>query len=316
MHEHWDASQLSRLGEALRESGYHFITPSNATVRRVNGRDPEAKARDAAGIFGWGRPMDGAQDAEATPWLARVIETGLARQEHGHWRTPLRAATLGDKLLFHTSGPGAADDAVFFGPDSYRFVRALRGELATRPVHCARALDLGCGAGAGALTLAALHPRAEVTATDINPRALRLAELNATLAGVPNVAFLHSDLFAETGGGYDLIVANPPFIADPGGRIYRDGGDADGLGICRAIVDGALERLAPGGALMLYTGVAITNGHDPLRAHLHSHIRNGSAAFTYAEIDPDIFGELLSSEAYRHADRIAAVWLVLRKPSM
>ena len=49
---------------------------------------------------------------------------------------------------------------------------------------------------------------------------------------------------------------------------------------------------------------------------LHSHIRNGSAAFTYAEIDPDIFGELLSSEAYRHADRIAAVWLVLRKPSM
>lgn len=316
MHEPWDIRQLARLGEALREANYEFVTPTNATLRRVNGRQPDAKACNATDIFGWGRPMDGAHGAEATPWLARVIETGMARQEQGAWHTPLRAATLGSHLLFHTSGPGSSADAVFFGPDSYRFVHALRCELAARPVHCARALDLGCGAGAGAITLATLHPRAEVTATDISDKALRLAALNTSLAGVPNVAFRNSDLFAETGGGYDLIVANPPFIADPKGRAYRDGGGADGLGICRRIVDGALERLAPGGALMLYTGVAITRGHDPLREHVHGRIRGSGASFTYAELDPDIFGELLSTDAYRNADRIAAVWLVVRKPSM
>ncbi|MFD2365791.1 methyltransferase [Pseudoduganella sp. GCM10020061] len=315
MQEPWDVRQLSKLGEALREARYQFVTPTNATIRRVNGRDPHARARQAVDIFGWGRPMDGAQDAEATPWLARVIETGLARQEQGQWRTPLRAATLGAHLLFHTSGPGAARDAVFFGPDSYRFVRALRCELASRPVHCAKALDLGCGAGAGAITLAALYPRAEVVATDINGKALRLASLNAALAGAPNVITRHSDLYDDTGGGYDLIVANPPFIADPDGRAYRDGGEDDGLGVSRRIVEGALERLAPGGALMLYTGVAISGGRDPLRDHVEQHI-GGRAAFHYAEIDPDIFGDLLATEAYRHADRIAAVWLVVRKPSM
>ena len=312
----WDLRQLARLGEALREAQYHFITPSNATIRRVNGRQPDARARDAADIFGWGRPMDGAQAAEATPWLARVIETGMARREQGHWHTPLRAATLGPNLLFHTSGPGASADAVFFGPDSYRFVHALRCELAARPMHCARALDLGCGAGAGALTLAALYPRAEVTATDINEKALRLAALNASLAGVPNVTFRNSDLFSDTEGTYDLIVANPPFIADPKKRAYRDGGGVDGLDICRQIVDGALERLKPGGALMLYTGVAITRGHDPLREHVHGRLLGSGAGFTYAELDPDIFGELLATDAYRSADRIAAVWLVVRKPSM
>ncbi|HEY1044395.1 MAG TPA: class I SAM-dependent methyltransferase [Telluria sp.] len=316
MHEPWDPGQLARLGEALRATRYRFVTPTNATVRRVNARAPDARARDAVDIFGWGRPMDGAQDAEATPWLARVIEAGMARQEGGRWRTALRAATLGPHLLFHTSGPGAADDAVFFGPDSYRFVHALRCELAAHPVDCKRALDLGCGAGAGALTLAALYPGAAVTATDINDKALRLAGLNAALAGLPNVSCRRSDLFADAGEGYDLIVANPPFIADPKGRTYRDGGDADGMGICRRIVDGALERLAPGGALMLYTGVAITRGHDPLREHVQQHPGAGGATLTYSELDPDIFGELLATDAYRGADRIAAVWLVLRKPSM
>lgn len=316
MQETWDVRQLSKLGEALRAAQYQFVTPTNATIRRVNGRSADTRARDAIDIFGWGRPMDGAQHAEATPWLARLIETGMARQDGAQWRTPLRAATLGNSLVFHTSGPGAADDAVFFGPDSYRFVRAMRCELAARPVHCGRALDLGTGAGAGALTLSALYPRAEVLATDINPNALRLAELNAALAGATNITARHSNLYEEVGEGFDLITANPPFIVDPGGRAYRDGGGADGLAICRDMVDGALERLAPGGELMLYTGVAITRGRDPLREHVQQLARASGASFTYSEIDPDIFGELLSSDAYRNADRIAAVWLVVRKPSM
>lgn len=313
MQEPIDARQLLRLGEALRAAGYAFVTPSNATVKRVNARAGNGLARDAAGQFGWGRPVEeGAQ----LPWLEYVREARLAHRDGQAWRSALRAATLGQDLLFHTSGPGAAPDAVFFGPDSYRFVRALELELAARPQHCARALDLGCGAGAAAITLARHFPHAQVLATDINPKALQLAEVNATLAGCGNIAFRHSDLYESSGGGYDLIAANPPFIADPAGRTYRNGGGADGLDTTRRIIDGALDRLAPGGALMLYTAVAVTAGQDPLLAHVRQQLRGSGVQLAYSEIDPDVFGELLSEPPYREADRLAAVWLVLRKPSM
>lgn len=314
MREPWNAGQLLKLGEALRAEHYEFVTPTNATLRRVNARASDVRARGALDIFGWGRPVSA--DGEAAAWLACLRDAGIATEDGKQWRTELRAATLGGNLLFHTSGPAAAQDAVFFGPDSYRFARALRCELAAHPQQCARALDLGCGAGAGALTLASLYPRATVLATDINPKALRLCALNAGMAGAANIETRISDLYQDTGAGFDLIVANPPFIADPNGRIYRDGGGGDGLGLSRRIVDGALERLAPGGALMLYTGVAVSGGTDPLREHLQGMVRSSGASFTYSEIDPDIFGELLSTDAYRHADRIAAAWLVVRKPSM
>ncbi|HEU4851565.1 MAG TPA: class I SAM-dependent methyltransferase [Telluria sp.] len=314
MREAWDAGQLLKLGEALRAAHYEFVTPTNATLRRVNARASDVRARDALDIFGWGRPVS--EDGEAAPWLARLREAGIASEDGKQWRTELRAATLDGQLLFHTSGPAAAQDAVFFGPDSYRFARAIRCELAAHPQPCMRALDLGCGAGAGVLTLAALYLGASVLGTDINPKALRLTELNAELAGAPRVQTRLSDLYEETGAGFDLIVANPPFIADPNGRIYRDGGGGDGLGLSRRIVDGAIERLAPGGTLMLYTGVAVSGGRDALREHLEGLALPPGVSWSYSEIDPDIFGEMLSTDAYRHADRIAAVWLVLRKPSM
>ena len=77
-------------------------------------------------------------------------------------------------------------------------------------------LDIGTGSGCIALALAKNFPHAKVTAVDINPKALDLAQRNATLNDIQNIEFLQSDLFTElpTNNRFDLIVSNPPYI-DP-----------------------------------------------------------------------------------------------------
>ena len=48
---------LLHLGQALRERGYHFITPTPLTHERVNQRPQNALAGDLPGVFGWSRPF-------------------------------------------------------------------------------------------------------------------------------------------------------------------------------------------------------------------------------------------------------------------
>jgi methylase of polypeptide subunit release factors len=86
--------------------------------------------------------------------------------------------------------------------------------------------------------------------------------VNAALAGV-QVEAQHSDLLKNVEGEFDLIVANPPYLVDPSERAYRHGGGPLGAGLSLAIVDAALARLVRGGTLLLYTGVAMMDGHDP-----------------------------------------------------
>ena len=80
-----------------------------------------------------------------------------------------------------------------------------------------RLLDIGTGSGCIAITLAAMYPKAEVTAWDISPEALEVARENAKRTHV-NVSFeqidilhLPSNLLHQT---YDLIVSNPPYICN------------------------------------------------------------------------------------------------------
>lgn len=78
-------------------------------------------------------------------------------------------------------------------------------------------VDLGTGSGCLALALKHAFGEARVFATDISEDALALAKANALLTGL-EVTFLHGDLFAplpaELEGRIDLVVANPPYVAD------------------------------------------------------------------------------------------------------
>jgi methylase of polypeptide subunit release factors len=128
---------------------------------------------------------------------------------------------------------------------------------------------------------------------------------------VRNVEIIESDLFANIGGLFDLIVANPPYLVDPMARLYRHGGGEFGSHLSVRIAEQGASRLNPGGRLVLYTGSAIINGTDLFYETLSSRLATRGVRFSYEEIDPDVFGEELDHDPYNTADRIAAVGVII-----
>lgn len=300
---------LLLMAQAVQAAGYAFITPTPATHARVNARPGSAMAQDLAGVFGWSRPFrDGAVSANV---LGLMRDAGVLMPDAAGTRSSIRLSSLDNLLFVHSAYPTTAADSVFFGPDTYRFARAIMAQLAKgAPVR--RAVDIGCGAGPGAVLVARACPDAEVFAVDINEMALRLTRVNAALAGV-RVTAVNSNLLSAVTGSFDLIVSNPPYLVDPGERAYRHGGGPLGAGLSLAILDTALQRLAPGGTLLLYTGAAIVNGADPFKHSATAQLAKAGASWTYEELDPDVFGEELERGVYTNADRIAAVVLTVKK---
>ena len=74
-----------------------------------------------------------------------------------------------------------------------------------------------------------------------------------------------------------------------------------------------LNRLAPGGRFLIYTGSAIIGGRDHLLDSLRECAAAGGYSLTYEEIDPDVFGDELMRPAYADVDRIAAVGAVFSR---
>ncbi|HBO1708604.1 methyltransferase [Pseudomonas aeruginosa] len=305
---------LVSLGNWLRGQDYRFVTVTPATHERVNARPENRMARDLAGIFGWSRPFAG--ESLPADWLTLLAGADLIRREADGWRSQVRVSSLGEQLFVHSAFPTLAADAVFFGPDTYRFDRLIRSHLASSdPARIRRAADIGCGGGPGAIRIAMACPDAEVHGLDINPAALDLARVNAALAGVGNLTLARSDLLSQAPGRFDLIVANPPYLLDASERAYRHGGGMLGAGLSLAIVDAALERLEAGGSLLLYTGVAMVEGGDPFLARIRERLASREWDWDYQELDPDVFAEELDSPAYREAERIAVVGLRVTRPA-
>ena len=126
-----------------------------------------------------------------------------------------------------------------------------------------KVLDLGTGSGAIALALAHHAPHAQVHACDRSESALRTARANAERLAL-QVHFLQSDWFSKVQGQFDLIVSNPPYIAegDPHlAQLIHEPREAlvagvDGLSDLRHLIDHSGLHLNPGGWLML------EHGHD------------------------------------------------------
>jgi release factor glutamine methyltransferase len=131
----------------------------------------------------------------------------------------------------------------------------------------ARVLDLGTGSGIVAISLALECPQAQLVAVDLSPGAISVARNNAGRLGA-KVEFRTGDWFAPLAGErFDLIVANPPYVADGDPHLALDGlpfepqmalsdleKGGDGLACIRHIVAAAPAHLNPGGWLLFEHG--------------------------------------------------------------
>lgn len=302
---------LLQLGRRLRADGYRFTCPTPATQARVNARPELHQAHDLRGVFGWSRPFS--QALLSADELRQLTAAGVLKEEGGLLRSTVRWSSLDDLLLVHSAWPTDSGDAVFFGPDSYRFAQVIGDHLQHRATPVQHAVDIGCGSGIGALLIARAAPHAQVSALDINPMALRYTAINAALAGIATVSVEPSDLLAGITGSFDLIVANPPYMLDAGKRTYRHGGGALGAELSLRIVEQACQRLARGGTLLLYSGVAMVDGRDALREAVQQRLHGSAFSWAYREVDPDVFGEQLLEPGYEQVERIAAVALTLTR---
>ncbi|MCI0994302.1 methyltransferase [Pseudomonas corrugata] len=302
---------LLQLGRRLQADGYRFITPTPLTHERVNQRPGNERSRTLRDVFGWSRPF--APGLISADEQRQLQEAEVLEERQGLLHSRVRWSSLDGLLFAHSAFPTQSSDAVFFGPDSYRFAQLIHTHLQQNFTAVHRAVDIGCGAGVGAIVIARARREAQVLALDINPLALRLSAVNAALAEVGNLEIAHSDLLQDVDGQFDLIVANPPYMADPAERAYRDGGGVLGAGLSLRIVEQALPRLTPGGSLVLYTGVAMVDGRDPFLEALGAWRDSPEFGWTYKELDPDVFGEELLTPGYRDVERIAVVALVVTR---
>ncbi len=131
-----------------------------------------------------------------------------------------------------------------------------------RPVT--RALDLGTGCGVQTLHLA--RHAAQVVGTDLNPRALELADLTTRLNQVSAELRLGSLYEPVRGELFDLITTNPPYVMSPprtdGERLTYREGDRPADGLVEHVVRHGVDHLADGGTLQVLGNWAHPLGSD------------------------------------------------------
>lgn len=204
-------------------------------------------------------------------WLLAHDTDTLSALQLAQWETALQRRLDGEPVAYIT---GRKD---FFGltlsvdarvldprPDTETLVAWALAVLPEAPTpNALRLLDLGTGSGAVALAMQYARPDTQVWAVDASEEALDVARANAEQLDLP-VHFIASDWFAQIDVNFDLIVANPPYIAqaDPHLHALRHEpiqaltSGCDGLNAIRHIIQNAPDYLAHSAWLLL------EHGHD------------------------------------------------------
>ncbi len=203
-------------------------------------------------------------------WLLAHDTDLMNRAQQAAWQAALQRRLSGEPVAYITGykeffGLTLAVDARVLDPraDTETLVDWALAVLPTPSPQpqSLRILDLGTGSGAIALALQHSRPDTQVWAVDASEAALSVARANAARLNLP-VQFIASDWCTQVDGVFDLIVSNPPYIAqaDPHLAALRHEpqqaltSGADGLADLRRIVAQAQPHLEPGGWLLLEHG--------------------------------------------------------------
>ena len=203
-------------------------------------------------------------------WLLAHDHENLTPAQQATWQVALQRRLGGEPVAYITGqkdffGLNLAVDARVLDPrpDTETLVEWALATLP--PPHPAspswRILDLGTGSGAVALALQHARPDAQIWAVDTSEDALAVASANAQRLQLP-VQFVHSHWMDALAGPFELIVSNPPYVADQDPHltalshepIQALASGVDGLDDIRLIVAQAPSRLASGGWLLLEHG--------------------------------------------------------------
>ncbi len=115
--------QLGLLLAYLQMQNYRFISISPASHEKVNNRPENAIANNLVDIFGWNRPFK--REAISDTLFDLMQSANIAIQVNNGWKSALRVSSINEQLFLHSAYPTIGNEAVFFGPDTYRFANAI-----------------------------------------------------------------------------------------------------------------------------------------------------------------------------------------------
>jgi release factor glutamine methyltransferase len=257
------ASPLDAIADARAALAQSGIPAADAAI------DAEVLARH---VLGWDRARLLAYGRDPAP--AHFDETFDALVQRRATREPV-AMILGRREFWGLDFE-VTRDVLVPRPETELLVEEA---LAFAEIHpCRFAVDVGTGSGCIAIALAHELPNLRITAVDKSRAALDVASKNAAVNDVAErITFVVGDVLDTVSGVADLIVSNPPYVAEVDAAMLSPDvlqfephmalfGGRDGLDVLRRLFDDAHSRLAPEGRLIVEFGFGQDTGLRELAA--------------------------------------------------
>jgi ribosomal protein L3 glutamine methyltransferase len=269
------ADELLTVRDLIRYAVSHF------SAARLSYGHGTATALDEAAFMvleGLSLPVD-----DLAPWLEARLTRAEREKLIGLFEARIATRKPAPYLLgkaYIQGVPFRVDERVIV-PRSYLGELMMTGALTEGdvallpdPMAVETVLDLCTGSGCLAILAAMTFPEAHVDAVDLSKEALEVAKLNLADHGLEDrISLRAGDLFHPVAGRrYDLIIANPPYVAEAEVEAFPPEfeaepamahlGGEDGLDIVRHILAVAGNHLTPEGGLLCEIGT----GRDILEA--------------------------------------------------
>ncbi|HNX82015.1 MAG TPA: methyltransferase domain-containing protein [Candidatus Omnitrophota bacterium] len=220
-----------------------------------------------------------------TTWQQKTL---LKKVLHDKWQFDYRIIPY-DTLLLLTSRFDRTDPQfTFLSFDSLYLATFIKKRLQKLADTYETGLDLGCGTGIQSFSISPYCKK--VLGLDINPHAIPLARMNASLNGISHCTFEQGDIATTNNGTFDIVVSNPPFIfypANDGNALDSNGGAPFGLGITAALLKALPKLLKKEGRAFIMTRAPIINKRDYLLDQIPAWVSH-EYAYQYHHISDSI----------------------------